>query len=171
MLTLEQARKLRDGITPGPWNAEYAGWEFGHDIKGPENADGWATLVAEVGGQADAKIFAAAPDLLDLVEAQAAEIAALAAQVEALREELADTNDTLNTWFDTEKITKDQIGPKMLNAAKGYLRTSRSGGMTQDVSDTVEAVIKDMLRLGYLTTPVTQYVMTAALAATEPRHG
>ena len=171
MLTLEQARKLRDGITPGPWEVVRQGHITFIKEAAYVNSYNVDYIARVFASPENARLIASAPDLLDLVEAQAAEIAALAAQVEALREELADTNDTLNTWFDTEKITKDQIGPKMLNAAKGYLRTSRSGGMTQDVSDTVEAVIKDMLRLGYLTTPVTQYVMTAALAATEPRHG
>ena len=88
MLTLEQARKLRDGITPGPWAAEYTGWEF-YDIRGPENSDGWKTVVAEYASPANARAIAALPDLLDLVDAQAAEIAALEVQPATVSPEVA----------------------------------------------------------------------------------
>lgn len=81
--------------------------------------------------------------------------------VETFQQRAQDYADTLNAWFDREKLDKDQIGPKILDAAKGYLRRSRSGGMEQDTSDTVEAVIEDMLRLGYLTAPITRYLMTS----------
>lgn len=76
------------------------------------------------------------------------------------REHAKDVESTLDAWFDTKSITRDQIGPKMMDAAKGYLRTSRVGGMSQEESDTVEGVIADMIRLDYLTAPVTQYLMT-----------
>ncbi len=176
MLTLQEARALREGTTPGPWHGPETIDSVGDEIvvvyssgspkQGIYKPIHEATLgfrpEVDARTHANARAIAALPDLLDLIEAQAA-------QVEALQQELADTNDTLNAWFDTAKIIQDQIGPKMLDAAKGYLRTSRSGGMPAEVSDTVAAVIEDMLRLGYLTAPVTQYVMTAALA-TEPRH-
>ena len=83
MLTLEQARALRDGITPGPWQVNGAGVisdAIGHDI-----GDIWL--------EQDARLASSAPDLLDLIEAQAAEIAALAAQVEALRGALQEIAD------------------------------------------------------------------------------
>ena len=95
MLTLEQARALRDGITPGPWEVWHGQMPDSEDDD-PENfgvitqSGGFITWAfpTEMGAggdtKANARLIAAAPDLLDLIEAQAAVIAALAAQVEAL---------------------------------------------------------------------------------------
>jgi len=55
--------------------------------------------------------------------------------------------DTLNAWFDTRKLAHEAIDNTVLDAARGYLRRSRSGGMDQETSDMIEGVITDMARL------------------------
>ncbi len=57
------------------------------------------------------------------------------------------TRDTLNAWFDQRKLVAKEIDATVLDAVRGYLRTSRSGGMPKSTSDTVEAVLGDMVRL------------------------
>ena len=58
-----------------------------------------------------------------------------------------DAIDTLNAWFDRRKLAHEAIDEAVLNAARGYLRTSRSGGMDNETSDMIEGVIEDMARL------------------------
>ena len=79
---------------------------------------------------------------------------ALSAERDALKAELAgavvardDAIDTLSAWFDRRELAHDAIDETVLNAARGYLRTSRSGGMDQETSDVIEGVIEDMTRL------------------------
>lgn len=55
--------------------------------------------------------------------------------------------DTLNAWFDRRGLAHEAIDETVLNAARGYLRTSRSGGMDKEQSDMIEGVIADMARL------------------------
>ena len=113
MLTLQEARTLREGTTPGPWRVE----EGTTLTWGACNADDTSTRgmgypitdarISPCGnwakgpdcdeGQTNASMIAAAPDLLDLVEAQAGEIAALTAQVEALRGAADDVIRASNT--------------------------------------------------------------------------
>lgn len=54
---------------------------------------------------------------------------------------------TLDAWFDRRELGHDAIDQAVLDCAKGYLRTSRVGGMPQEESDAVLAVIEDMARL------------------------
>lgn len=54
---------------------------------------------------------------------------------------------TLNAWFDRRKLAHAAIDQAVLDAASGYLRTSRSGGMPSEESDLVLGVIQDMARL------------------------
>ena len=84
-----------------------------------------------------------------IARAEAAE-----AERDALKAELAeavvardDAIDTLSAWFDRRELAHDAIDETVLNAARGYLRTSRSGGMDQETSDVIEGVIEDMARL------------------------
>jgi len=65
---------------------------------------------------------------------------------EAVEEKL-ETIYTLNAWFDRRKLAHDAIDQKVFDAASGYLRTSRGGGMPQEESDLVLGVIQDMARL------------------------
>lgn len=71
----------------------------------------------------------------------------LQARVDALEEQNQDTLHTLNAWFDRRKLAHEAIDDTVVNAASGYLRTSRSGGMSQEESDLVLGVIRDMARL------------------------
>ena len=91
MLTLEQARALRDGITPGPWDMEIKTHAKSGSRSARISGGAWFDFarvwcstegiyqgqVDSAEGQANARLIAAAPDLLDLVDAQAAEVAAL----------------------------------------------------------------------------------------------
>ena len=85
MLTLEQARALRDGITPGPWELETdpmmssVSSHVGGDYHG-------VTYMSLDNHENNARAIAALPDLLDLIEAQAGEIAALKRLLIAARE-------------------------------------------------------------------------------------
>ena len=54
---------------------------------------------------------------------------------------------TLDAWFDRRKLGRDAVDQAVLDCAKGYLRTCRVGGMPQEASDAVLAVIGDMARL------------------------
>ena len=74
-------------------------------------------------------------------------VKALEAENARLRDARDDAIDTLNAWFDRRKLSHDAVDEAVLNAARGYLRTSRSGGMEQSDSDMVEGVIEDMARL------------------------
>ena len=65
---------------------------------------------------------------------------------EAVDEKL-DAIDTLDAWFDRRKLAHEAIDQAVIDAASGYLRTSRVGGMSQKESDLVLGVIQDMARL------------------------
>ena len=58
-----------------------------------------------------------------------------------------DAISTLNAWFDRRKLAHAAIDQAVVDAASGYLRTSRSGGMPSEESDLVLGVIQDMARL------------------------
>ena len=94
--------------------------------------------------------LAIAGDKIDAVS----ELRQVKADRDALKAELAEAVvardhaiDTLNAWFDRRKLAHNAIDETVLNAARGYLRTSRSGGMDQETSDVIEGVIEDMARL------------------------
>lgn len=63
-------------------------------------------------------------------------------------EDKQDAIDTLNAWFDRRKLCHEAVDQAIVDAASGYLRTSRVGGMPQKESDLVLGVIQDMARLG-----------------------
>ena len=81
------------------------------------------------------------------LRALSAERGALEAENARLRDERDNAIDTLNAWFDRRKLAHEVIDETVLNAARGYLRTSRSGGMDKETSDMIEGVIEDMARL------------------------
>lgn len=56
-------------------------------------------------------------------------------------------SSTLDAWFDRRELASSQIDAEVLEAARGYLRTSKNGGMSTKQADQVEAVIADMVRL------------------------
>ncbi|WP_111732236.1 hypothetical protein [Roseovarius amoyensis] len=72
---------------------------------------------------------------------------ALQAENKRLREEKEDAVSLLDAWFDRRKLAHEQIDAAVLDAARGYLRTSRSGGMEARDSDMIEGVVSDMARL------------------------
>ena len=65
------------------------------------------------------------------------------AKIKDLQEEVRD----LGTWFDRRKLAHKAIDEEVINAAKGYLRVCRSGGMDPDESSLVLSVIEEMARL------------------------
>ena len=69
------------------------------------------------------------------------------ARIKELEEQVKDERHVLKAWFNTRELAHEAIDAAVLDAAKGYLRTSRSGGMCQQESDIVAGVIKDMARL------------------------
>jgi len=71
----------------------------------------------------------------------------LKARIAELEEEVAEERSTLNAWFDRRKLAHDAIDKEVLDAAKGYLRTCRSGGMSREESDLIAGVIEHMARL------------------------
>jgi hypothetical protein len=83
-------------------------------------------------------------ELSDRVKVLTAERDALRAEVERLRGAEADAIDTLKAWFDRRKLAHEAIDKAVIDAASGYLRTSRVGGMPQEQSDLVLGVIEDM---------------------------
>jgi hypothetical protein len=55
---------------------------------------------------------------------------------------------TLDAWFDRRELGHAAVDQAVVDAASGYLRTSRVGGMTNKQSDMILGVIQDMARLG-----------------------
>lgn len=75
--------------------------------------------------------------------------------IEGLESKLADAveaekdaTSVLDAWFDRRKLGHEAVDQAVIDAASGYLRTSRSGGMETSESDLILAVIEDMTRLG-----------------------
>jgi hypothetical protein len=77
------------------------------------------------------------------------------ARIEELEAKLANAVEeklcaisTLDAWFDRRKLGHAAIDQAVIDAASGYLRVSRCGGMSQKKSDLILGVIHDMARLG-----------------------
>ena len=71
----------------------------------------------------------------------------LEAKLAKATEEKLNAISTLDAWFDRRKLAHDAIDQAVVDAASGYLRTSRVGGMPQEESDLILGVIQDMARL------------------------
>jgi len=84
---------------------------------------------------------------IDRIKSQAAEIERLRDDLKKEIEEKLDAISTLDAWFDRRKLAHDSLDQAVVDAASGYLRTSRCGGMKQNDSDLVLAVIQNMARL------------------------
>lgn len=78
--------------------------------------------------------------------------------VEALRERAEDAESTLKAWFDTSAKADAEIVPALVDSFKGYLRTSRGGGMPTKQSDAALAAFESWARLyaGLTLTPFLQ---------------
>ena len=70
------------------------------------------------------------------------------AERDAAVEAKLDAISTLDAWFDRRKLGHKAVDQAVVDAASGYLRTSRVGGMPQEESDLIIGVIQDMARLG-----------------------
>lgn len=95
-------------------------------------------------------------------------IKALEAERDAAKEEAADARSTLSAWFDLATKTEEAVTPILLDGLKGYLRTSKSGGMPADRADAAYDVLEDFCRLyvGRELVPVLR-----GLAASKPGEG
>lgn len=71
----------------------------------------------------------------------------LKAEVARLKAQIADERSTLKAWFDVKSMAQAQLEPVFIDCMKGYLRTSRCGGMPQEESDLVEAQLENFARL------------------------
>jgi hypothetical protein len=58
-----------------------------------------------------------------------------------------DAEHVLKSWFDLRKLGKEQVNQVVIDSTRGYLRTSRSGGMDPDLADAVQDIVEDMARL------------------------
>jgi hypothetical protein len=70
-----------------------------------------------------------------------------AARIKELEEQVKDERRCLEAWFNTRKLAHEAIDAAVLDAANGYLRTSRSGGMCPKESFIIASVIEDMARM------------------------
>lgn len=66
---------------------------------------------------------------------------------DALKNENEDLKSTINSWFDIKSMSKEQLVPVFMDNLRGYLRTSRNGGMPQKQSDLVESVVENFADL------------------------
>lgn len=71
------------------------------------------------------------------------EVARLKADNARLADECEGAQQSLKAWFDTSKKAEEELTPILLDAIRGYLRTSRAGGMPKELSDAVEGVLAD----------------------------
>jgi hypothetical protein len=92
-------------------------------------------------------------DVFDVSDA-ADRIEALTEQLEAARldakkavEEKLDAISKLDAWFDRRKLGHKAVDQAIVDAASGYLRICRVGGMDFGESDRILAAIQDMAQL------------------------
>ena len=78
------------------------------------------------------------------LEQAEARIAELEAKLAKALEEKLDAISTLDAWFDRRQLAHAVVDKAVIDAASGYLRTSRVGGMSQEESDLILGVIEDM---------------------------
>lgn len=64
-------------------------------------------------------------------------------EIERLTAERDDARSTLGAWFEIKSLAEAQMIPEFIGCVQGYLRTSRNGGMPQEQSDLVDAVLED----------------------------
>ena len=88
-----------------------------------------------------------APDYFCAEYVRADRIEELEAKLAEAEAKTRETLHTLDAWFDRRKLAHVAIDQAVLDAASGYLRTSRNGGMPSEESDLVLGVIQDMARL------------------------
>ena len=87
-------------------------------------------------------------DLADLCQPLADAIDALTAERDEALWQAECAKNTLSAWFDRRELGHEAVDQAVVDAASGYLRTSRVGGMPRKQSDLIIGVIQDMARLG-----------------------
>lgn len=92
--------------------------------------------------------------------------------LETLRRERDAAQEMLNTWFSLASKTEEEVTPILLSGLKGYLKTSKNGGMPSKYADAAYDVLEDFCRLyvGIELVPVLRGIAeTIAQAAAEAR--
>ena len=97
-------------------------------------------LEAELKSVLDREAAAYARHDAALAKAEAERDAAVEAKLDAV--------SSLDAWFNRRELGHEAVDQAIVDAASGYLRTSRVGGMPQEESDLILGVIQDMARLG-----------------------
>lgn len=77
----------------------------------------------------------------------AEEVLRLRARCQQAKEDCDNTKDMMTAWFDQRRLDEAELTPLFLDAAGGYLRRCRSGGMPRKQSDRVEAAFREFARL------------------------
>jgi hypothetical protein len=71
--------------------------------------------------------------------------------MERTPEQILDENEslkeTIRAWFEVKGLAQSQLEPQFMKAVRGYLRTSRNGGMPQKQSNIVDANMENFARL------------------------
>ena len=117
-------------------------YEINKQLNEREDFDALEEVTAEL-EQAEVRI----EELSNCVAVLEAKLSKSEALLAKAVEEKLDAIDMLDAWFDRRKLAHDAVDQAVVDAASGYLRTSRSGGMPQDESDLVLGCIQDMARL------------------------
>ncbi|MBO9428056.1 hypothetical protein [Sulfitobacter sp. R18_1] len=125
--------EMKDGRYWSQWIVDPIDGEFGNDGYNGDSPTHWQYAPRDP--EADQSINADE------------RIQELERAVEAAEQRAVDAEHVLKAWFDLRKLGKEQVDEAVIASTKGYLRTSRSGGMDPDESDAVEAIITDMARL------------------------
>lgn len=126
--------RLLDGTTEGPWMVDASNRIYAGDPRTGSRCE----VSHVVYRDNDARFFAAARTLVPALLKERDE--AVDAKLDAL--------STLDAWFDRRKLGNEAVNQAVIDAASGYLRTSRVGGMPQVESDLILGVMQDMSRLG-----------------------
>lgn len=71
------------------------------------------------------------------------EVEELRAENARLKDQVGAAQSTLTSWFEIKGLAQKELVPEFIDMVKGYLRTSRNGGMPQEQSDIVENVLED----------------------------
>lgn len=143
----EAVERLLDGVTQGPWQVDGPSW---NQIIWSSNGNRVCFMAHSsglnvVGDLAAASFIAAARDLVPALLAERDRL--LKERDEAVDAKL-DALSTLDAWFDRRKLGNEAVNQAVIDAASGYLRTSRVGGMPRRESDLILGVMQDMSRLG-----------------------
>lgn len=143
----EAVERLLENVTPGPWrikNCDALGDRCTNYFQEIWNDETDILVTTEVtrahndGGAANMRFIRAARDLVPALLKERDE--AVDAKLDAL--------STLDAWFDRRELGNEAVNQAVIDAASGYLRTSRVGGMPQVESDLILGVMQDMSRLG-----------------------